>query len=232
MRMQTILALDSAMGGCGVAVASSGMSAPVVRKMETQREQARFLVPMVVEVLEEAGLGFEALDGIACTCGPGSFTGVRIGLATARALGLALGLPVVGVSTLDAVARTYRDAGCARDFLAVVETKRADFYARLYDASGAALSDSVAAEASSVLALTDGRPCVVGGDAVERFRTVLGDLVPEGMLFLEEISQPDPSVVAVEGLALFGQGGETDSPAVPLYLRGADVSKPKRVLRK
>lgn len=90
------LAIDTSMRACAVAVSAEHWAREAM-----QRGQAERLVPMVAEVLGRAGLAFGDLARVVVTVGPGSFTGIRVGLATARGLGLALGVPVLGVSTLD-----------------------------------------------------------------------------------------------------------------------------------
>ena len=99
-----ILAIDSATAACSAAVWSGdGIAA---HRFETMaRGHAVHLMPMVRDVMAESGLDFHDLDFIATTTGPGGFTGLRIGLAAARALAMAAKLPIVGYSTLETVAQ-------------------------------------------------------------------------------------------------------------------------------
>ena len=93
-----ILAFDTAMSGISIgAVNKDGKSAQ--RVMETARGQAAHLIPLIQETLEEIDVSFQDLDVIGVTRGPGSFTGLRIGLTTARTLGLSLNIPVIGLNT-------------------------------------------------------------------------------------------------------------------------------------
>jgi tRNA threonylcarbamoyladenosine biosynthesis protein TsaB len=99
-----LLAFDSAQAACSAAVRrDSTLAARRFARME--RGHAEALMPMIVAVLADAGIGFPALDAVAVTVGPGSYTGIRVGLAAAKGIALARGIPLIGVTTLEAVAR-------------------------------------------------------------------------------------------------------------------------------
>lgn len=127
-----ILAIDVSVTVCSVGVLDTATSAFYSKKLETDKGQAEFLVPMVQDVIILAGINIKNLDYIAVTRGPGSFTGVRIGLATAKMLGLALHIPVIGISTLDVIARMHSDS---QDTLFLIDTKRNDFYGQIGEGS-------------------------------------------------------------------------------------------------
>ena len=98
-----VLAIDTALAQCAVAVVETEEVEPVAAEiLPLERGHAEALLPMLERVAAEAG-GFSGLDRVAVTVGPGSFTGVRIGVSAARAVGLATGVPVVGVTTLSAL---------------------------------------------------------------------------------------------------------------------------------
>jgi len=100
-----ILAIDTSCGAASAAVVERGQIEPLVAETRVMaRGQAEALVPMVEDAMARIERGAASLDRIAVTTGPGSFTGIRVGVALARAMGLALGVPVVGVSTLAAFA--------------------------------------------------------------------------------------------------------------------------------
>jgi len=125
-----LLALDTAGAACAVAVRSSG-AIVAFESEEMDRGQAEELTPMIGRVMAAAGMKFTDLDHIAVTVGPGSFTGLRIGLAAARGLGLAASVPVGGVSSFDVAAKIAQIAQPGVGFLGVIlETKRADYYTR------------------------------------------------------------------------------------------------------
>jgi tRNA threonylcarbamoyladenosine biosynthesis protein TsaB len=115
-----LLALDSSAASCSVALwddrqeeATSPVVAHGCKPME--RGQSETLIPMVKSVMDEAGWIFEDIDRLGVTVGPGSFTGVRIGLAAARGLALARGLPLVGVTSLEVIALEARAEGEGED---------------------------------------------------------------------------------------------------------------------
>jgi len=100
-----VLAIDTALGACAVCVAEAGRILPLsldIEEMATGHAEA--LMPMVERVMSQIDGGFASLERVAVSVGPGSFTGLRVGIAAARAIGLAAGVPVVGVSTLAAYA--------------------------------------------------------------------------------------------------------------------------------
>jgi len=98
-----LVALDTATGYASLAL-HDGFQVRVEHTWESQRRHTVELLPRLVAALEQVGLGAEHLSGVAVTRGPGSFTGLRVGIAVAKGLALARGLPLVGVPTLDVVA--------------------------------------------------------------------------------------------------------------------------------
>lgn len=123
-----VLALDTALDACSVALVDDDAALAMLSETMT-RGQAERLAPMAREAMQEAGRTFKDVDRIAVTVGPGSFTGVRVGLSFARALALALDKPCVGVSTLEALAFQESEAGLRA---AAVDTIGAS-YAALYE---------------------------------------------------------------------------------------------------
>lgn len=105
IRHRRVLAIDTALGGCSVCVFDTGQLLPLAIESEAMdKGQAEAIMPMIERVMQHVDGGFASLERVAVSVGPGSFTGLRIGVAAARAIGLAAGIPVVGVSTLAAYA--------------------------------------------------------------------------------------------------------------------------------
>ncbi len=125
------------------------------------------LVPMLDRVLREAGLDFSGIDRLAVTTGPGHFTGLRAGLAVARALVLATGLPVVAVTTFEAIAAAIgAEARRGRRVLVAIDSKRAEPYLQMFDTDMAALGGPASQPPDEYAAgLPRGLPILVAGDA-------------------------------------------------------------------
>lgn len=122
-----ILALDTSTEYCSVAVQTGG--ALFFREILAGQRHSALLLPLVAEVLAESGIGLAALDGIAFGSGPGSFTGLRIGCGVAQGLAFGAGLPVIGVSTLLALAQ-----GCgAERVVACLDARMGEVYHAAYE---------------------------------------------------------------------------------------------------
>ncbi len=212
------------MNGCAAAVTDAQGAVLAARGAAMNRGQAEVLVPMIDEVVTAAG-GYGTIDLIAVTRGPGAFTGIRIGLSTARALGLALGRPVAGVSTLDCLAAAYyTDHPQGGNVLALIETKREDFYGQFFVPGGQAQGEPFACPAVSVPLSSS---VTIIGDAGTRF----AGLRSEAAALLRQQSGyelPRADIVARAGLRAHESG---TGAAAPLYLRGADVSASTRFTR-
>jgi len=121
-----ILSFDVSVTGCAVGLLNTNTDDFKQERLETDRGQAEILIPMIADIVKASQTLMKDIDAIAVTRGPGSFTGVRIGLATARSLGLALNIPVYGFSTLDVLAKFDGSKS-----LYLIDTKRGDFYGQV-----------------------------------------------------------------------------------------------------
>lgn len=201
-----ILAFDCCLGACSAALLDeSGVRAARFEAMA--RGQAERLVPMVEEVRGEAGLAWREIDLICVTVGPGSFTGVRIGLAAAVGFALAADMPVLGVNTLEALAA----AAPGRPVLAAIDARRGQLYAQPFDADGAPLAPPQALSPEAARALAPPGAALVGTGA----RLLSSEAAP-GAEF------PD---AAAFGRLAFARAGEArrGAPPRPLYLRPPDA---------
>jgi tRNA threonylcarbamoyladenosine biosynthesis protein TsaB len=209
-----VLALDTALESCSAAVVDDGRVLAAASEVMARGHQER-LGPLVRSVMAEAGLSFAALDRIGVTVGPGSFTGLRVGLAFAKGLGFALSRPVIGVGTLEALAASAEGATVA----AVVDARRGQLWMQVF-AGGAPLMAPDALEpevaAARLAALVGGRALtLVGSGAAMLARRSGGERI-------DNRQAPDPVA-----LARLAAAASSDSPPPrPLYLRAPDAKLP------
>lgn len=224
-RARCLLALDAAGSACSAAVWRDG--ALRAHRFEVMiRGQSERLVPMIEEAMREAGLTYEALDAVAVTRGPGGFTGVRIGLATARALALAWARPLIGLSNFEAVACAVPDSERRGRILAVlIDAKRAELYAQAFSADLTPLTEAGALAPEALCRALPAGPLVLAGDAVDRAMPALRAAGRE----LHAASSPghaDAAYVA-EMAAARPLPAPGAPPPRPIYLRDPDVTLAK-----
>lgn len=213
-----ILAFDTSTAACSAAVWRDG-EILARRFAPMARGQSEALVPMIVAVMAEAGLSYAELTLIGVTVGPGAFTGVRIGLATARAMGLATGRPVAGLLTTEAIAHNVPEAERkARTVLVAVDAKRADVFVQPFDADLTALSEVRGMLPEAAPQLGYGAPLLVGDGAARVLPHLPGAVVSEAL------GVPDAAVVAAVLARTWPDGRAL--PAEPVYLRPPDVTLP------
>ena len=213
------LAMDTATDV--LAVAAVNGEARVCLALRRGLQHSPALVPLVQRLLDELSLPVGQLEFVACSVGPGSFTGIRIGLATAKGIGFALGIPVLGVSTLDALAYPFRHRD--GDTFAVLDARKGNIYAARFR-SGARVSDylDIPPRELGALVLTAHLPLLVGPDA-EMLRELMFPAGSRGSAELPPCSTLlDPS--ALLDLALQADPGAADpSGPHPLYLRRSEA---------
>jgi len=132
-----ILAIDTALGACSVCVMEAGRTLPLSLDVEEMASgHAEALMPMVERVMGQIEGGFASLERVAVTIGPGSFTGLRIGIAAARAIGFAASIPVVGVSTLSAYAAPLVDPREAGVIAVGIDARHGALFFQAFTAAG------------------------------------------------------------------------------------------------
>ncbi len=216
-----ILSLDTAMAACSAAVIDTESRKPMAEAYAPmERGHAEALPPMVAEVMAASGLSFQDIDRIAVTTGPGTFTGVRIGLAFARGLGMALDIPVIGIDSLSAIAVNEL---APVPLLVVSDARNGEVYAALFDADRTLLSGP---EISTVAATTANLPpaTLILGTASAAVIAAAGT---------PALSAANANVLPVA--SRFGQLAATALPGpmpAPLYLRSPDAKPQTSPLRK
>ncbi len=222
--MTLILALDSAAGACSVAV-SEGANLLAYEGCRLSRGHAEALMSMVARVLSRSGRDAGALDAVAATVGPGSFTGLRIGLAAARGLALAIDARTVPVTTLEALAHAAGPSD--RPLLAALDSKRGDLYAQWFDPSGRPLGDPAVMSAAAAVAAAPSPAVRFVGDAADRLLEAAGGLEHAAGLRAEAVADCDvPDARSVAALAAGRLAAGRAGPLRPLYLRAPAVNLP------
>ncbi len=225
-----ILALDTSTRAGSVALARDG-AAVATRCGDPGRTHGERLPGDLLRLLAEEGLSLAQVDLYAVSSGPGSFTSLRVGVATIQALALAHRRPVVPVSTLDAVARALRTASAATDLRAAwMDGQRGEVFAALYDGTAhdeEAVAPPMAGTAVAVLDVWAprlvGRSISVGGDAVAATRDLLETRLGPHARLLDDPAPLAPVIarIASERAAR----GETVTPHAirPVYVRRPDA---------
>jgi tRNA threonylcarbamoyladenosine biosynthesis protein TsaB len=210
-----VLGLDTCLSSCSVAVLDVAIGSERVlasaREIMARGHQER-LAPMAQAVMAEAGLSFDKLDRIAVTVGPGSFTGLRVGIAFAKGLALALNKPAVGIGTLEALA-----ADASGLVFPAIDARRGQLYLQAFEDGRALMApDALSAEtaAARIAELSMGRGFTLIGSG----GALLADLMPSAQIIAAE----GADARQVARLA----ATRTPAPLTPLYLRGPDAKLP------
>ncbi|MBS9719203.1 tRNA (adenosine(37)-N6)-threonylcarbamoyltransferase complex dimerization subunit type 1 TsaB [Tianweitania sp. BSSL-BM11] len=209
----TLLAIDTSANLCAACVwEGDGALASVTQDIGTGH--AELLMSMIQDVLRQAGKTYSDLSRIGVVIGPGSFTGVRVGVSTARGLALALNIPAVGVTTLEALAAEALALHPGRSVLAVIDARREQLYSALYDQAGVPLAEPAVLDAGATLARTgEGDFLLTGSGAA-----TIAARMPGHSIVAERATA---SIETYARLAAAKPDG-SEKPK-PLYLRGADA---------
>jgi tRNA threonylcarbamoyladenosine biosynthesis protein TsaB len=212
-----LLAIDTAGPSCAVAIARDSTILAQISE-EIGRGHAERLMPMIEAGLGEAGVAFKDLEGVAVTTGPGSFTGVRVGIAATRGLALALDIPAIGIGSLDALAFPVTRGHTAGTVVAVLDAKRDEVYALARDiGSGETLVAATAIRAVALAAALEQarEPLILIGAGAPLVSGVLGD---------REIAiAATPQYPNIADVGRLAMSAPHASPPAPHYARAADA---------
>jgi len=204
------LVLDTALNACAVAVSRDGAILAHANEPMQRGHQER-LAPMVEDVMRHSGVGFDALDRIGVTVGPGSFTGLRVGLAFAKALSLALDIPCIGVNSLEALS-----AGRAGFVAAAIAAKGDQLYLQAFLDGTALMAPDVLDTSVAVARIVE---LWSGSDA-----TLVGSGAPQLAGVLPGAAIPAAETADICALAHLIEGRQTAAVRPrPLYLRPPDA---------
>ncbi|MCR4625349.1 MAG: tRNA (adenosine(37)-N6)-threonylcarbamoyltransferase complex dimerization subunit type 1 TsaB [Lachnospiraceae bacterium] len=233
-----ILAIDSSGLTASVAVMTDGILAAEYT-VNNKKTHSQTLLPMIEEIMKTEGMKPEDLDCIAISCGPGSFTGLRIGSATAKGLGLALDKPVAEVSTLQALAyNLYGNEGCV--ICPIMDARRQEVYTGAYefvkDTNGdkehyvmRTVISERAVSLKEMLAMLEGtgKKVIFSGDAVPVYKDVIAENYTKEYAFAPStlLLQRAASVAAL-GEIIYKQGDAKNADVhTPVYLRKSQAER-------
>ncbi len=218
-----ILALESATIGVGAAVVDHngvlGVASELAGRLSTER-----LHPLIAKVMKETGVAMDDLDAIAVDIGPGLFTGLRVGVTTAKTLGYALGIPVIGLTSTRAILAGVRNP--QQRSVAVIDMRRSEVVYAIDDAPDAMALVTPSACVEYLRSRPDLSGALFVGDGVSRYEAIFDELIRERGCTVASGSDRyvDPGVLGMLAVPeLIAGKNMADAQLEPLYLRDADV---------
>jgi tRNA threonylcarbamoyladenosine biosynthesis protein TsaB len=214
-----VLAIDTALEACSAAILDTDRTDGLAsRTLAMMRGHAEALMPLIAEVMSEANVRFAELDRVAVTIGPGSFTGLRVGVAAARGIALAAGKPVVGLTTLAALAAPFLEADERTPLLAAINARHHRVYMQLLGPGGRSLVGPRITSIRNAISAAMASPTRIIGNAAKLIEEEWPDDEPRPPL-VSVVPAPDVVWVAKLGAAT----RDLTSPVRPLYLSDADA---------
>jgi tRNA threonylcarbamoyladenosine biosynthesis protein TsaB len=214
-----ILAIDTALSACSACVLAHDAAEPLASEtLPMERGHAEALLPLLERVIEQVEGRFSTLDRVAVTIGPGSYTGLRVGIAAARAIGLAAGVPVIGVTTLSALIAPFVLGEKRRLTAAAIDARHGQIYFQMVAPGGRNLIAPTLVAVRDAVRMVGAGPVTLNGSgapaiAVEALTSGIDAVVPSGS------GLPDIAWVARLGLV----ADPAQALPKPLYLRGPDA---------
>ncbi|BCG76494.1 tRNA (adenosine(37)-N6)-threonylcarbamoyltransferase complex dimerization subunit type 1 TsaB [Mesorhizobium sp. 113-3-3] len=210
-----VLAIDCAASLCAACVYDVAAGRELGRAvLDLGKGHAEHLMAVIAEALKAGETDYPGLGAIAVSVGPGSFTGLRVGVSTARGLALALKIPAIGVTTLEALAAEAAVAFPGRAVLAALDAGRDEIHAALYDKALVLTYGPAVATLPEASALASEASAVLAGTAAAQIAALVGRL--------SDIGPQAPTADILTYARLAAAKGEGERPK-PLYLRGADA---------
>jgi tRNA threonylcarbamoyladenosine biosynthesis protein TsaB len=214
-----VLAIDTALEACSAAVLDTAAGGVIASEsLAIARGHAEALLPLIARVMDQAAMEFAELDRIAVTTGPGSYTGLRVGISAARGIALATAKPAIGLSTLAALAAPLIAADDSTHVVAAIDARHEHVYLQIFGTGGRTLvAPRIATLRDALRAAITGPARIIGSGAA-----FLAKAWPKGAeppLLVDTRSAPDISWIARLGAA----AAEGYGPPKPLYLRAPDA---------
>jgi tRNA threonylcarbamoyl adenosine modification protein YeaZ len=210
-----LLAIDCAADLCAACVHDAEAGTELGRQViDLGKGHAEHLMAVIGAALTAAGIGYRDLGAIAVSIGPGSFTGLRVGVSTARGLALALKIPAIGVTTLEALAAEAAVAFPGRAVLAALDAGREEIHAALFDRALVLTYGPAVATLSQAAAMAIEAGAVLAGTAAPQVAAAVGSDIDIG---------PVAATADIATYARLAAAREPGDKPKPLYLRGADA---------
>ncbi|MGO4570726.1 tRNA (adenosine(37)-N6)-threonylcarbamoyltransferase complex dimerization subunit type 1 TsaB [Microvirga sp. 2TAF3] len=214
-----ILAIDTALGACSACIFEVGQTEPLAREsIPMERGHAEALLPLVDRLTSHVDGGFGSLSRVAVTVGPGSFTGLRVGIAAARAIGLAAGIPVVGVATLSAYLAPLMAAERRGLFTAAIDAKHGQMYIQAIAAGGRTVIPPGVMGYREAVRLLGSGPLLISGTAAPM---LTAEARAQGVEVIVSDDAPGPDIAWVARLGAIADPAQ--ALPKPLYLREPDA---------
>jgi len=223
-----ILAIDTVLDACAAGVLDTSAGKLIAQESQAmKRGHAEALMPLIARVIKQSGIAFAGLDRIAVTTGPGSFTGLRVGLSAARGIALAANKPVVGLTTLTAYAAPVVSQSGEQPVISAIDARHDHVYYQVVSGNGSSLIRPRVAPIEEALGASRfGAPHLVGNAA-----RILADRWPAHALPPFKVdAQPAPDIAWVAWLG--AAVSPNTAPARPYYLRAPDAKLPNDPLQK
>ena len=214
-----VLAIDTALAACSAAVLDTEQGGIVAGESQPMaRGHAEALMPLLARVMERSRLTFSDLDRVAVTTGPGSFTGLRVGISAARGIALAAKIPAVGLSTLSAYAAPHFNGGAAAPIVCAIDARHDHVYLQVFSPGGRALTAPRLATLREAAQAASPSPACIVGSAAQLVAAAIRKSSPPPVA-VEARAAPDIGWVARIGATL----PEDQSPPRPQYLHAPDA---------
>jgi len=214
-----VLAIDTALAACSAAVLDTDYGGILASEsLPMLRGHAEALMPLLQRVMNDAGMAFPDLDRVAVTTGPGSFTGLRVGIAAARGIALAAEKPAVGISTLSAYAAPHMAEDGKFPVVAAIDARHAHVYLQVFAADGRSFTAPRLAPLRDAIQAAAEAPCCIVGSAAQAVAAGLAATQPAPAA-IDGRAAPDIIWVARMGAVL----PEERTALKPLYLRAPDA---------
>ena len=220
-----ILSIETStmLGGVAIVDGQTGLVAETRLNVKTTHSER--LMTVIDHVLEQSEMGLDNIDAFAVAIGPGSFTGLRIGLSTAKGLSYATGKPIVAVPTLEAFA--YNFSYCSYPVCLMLDARKREVYAAVFKWEGGAFRrviEDTSIKAEDLLRKFD-QVVLFAGEGAALYKSVITEIMKERAVFASpEKMVPSPANVAVLGLSKAVRGEFADAlAAVPRYIRKSEA---------